>query len=117
MIEQSLQVLEEDSNPEQFPIPGLIDLQLADLLPEHGHRCSVGGNYTVRRTIPMLGRNDPCHCGSGKKYKKCCYLKDQELLRDASQYAGTTRSALKSNPGLVDDPHVIYSMRCYALLR
>jgi SWIM/SEC-C metal-binding protein len=18
------------------------------------------------------GRNDPCHCGSGKKYKKCC---------------------------------------------
>ncbi|MBQ48955.1 MAG: preprotein translocase subunit SecA [Zetaproteobacteria bacterium] len=19
-----------------------------------------------------LGRNDPCHCGSGKKYKKCC---------------------------------------------
>ena len=23
-----------------------------------------------------LGRNDPCHCGSGKKYKKCCYAKD-----------------------------------------
>jgi preprotein translocase subunit SecA len=22
-----------------------------------------------------VGRNDPCHCGSGKKYKKCCYLK------------------------------------------
>jgi preprotein translocase subunit SecA len=22
-----------------------------------------------------LGRNDPCPCGSGKKYKKCCYLK------------------------------------------
>ncbi len=22
-----------------------------------------------------LGRNDPCHCGSGKKYKKCCLLK------------------------------------------
>lgn len=20
----------------------------------------------------QLGRNDPCHCGSGKKYKKCC---------------------------------------------
>ncbi|MEK6867634.1 MAG: SEC-C metal-binding domain-containing protein, partial [Nanoarchaeota archaeon] len=19
-----------------------------------------------------LGRNDPCYCGSGKKYKKCC---------------------------------------------
>ena len=22
-----------------------------------------------------VGRNDPCHCGSGKKYKKCCFLK------------------------------------------
>ncbi len=22
-----------------------------------------------------IGRNDPCPCGSGKKYKKCCYLK------------------------------------------
>ncbi len=22
-----------------------------------------------------VGRNDPCYCGSGKKYKKCCYLK------------------------------------------
>jgi preprotein translocase subunit SecA len=24
-----------------------------------------------------VGRNDPCPCGSGKKYKKCCYLKQQ----------------------------------------
>jgi hypothetical protein len=24
-----------------------------------------------------LGRNDPCHCGSGKKYKKCCLRSDQ----------------------------------------
>lgn len=26
----------------------------------------------VRRTDPKVGRNDPCPCGSGKKYKKCC---------------------------------------------
>ncbi len=25
-----------------------------------------------RRTEPKIGRNDPCSCGSGKKYKKCC---------------------------------------------
>ncbi len=25
----------------------------------------------VRRDRPKIGRNDPCHCGSGKKYKKC----------------------------------------------
>jgi len=27
---------------------------------------------TYRRTEPRVGRNDPCPCGSGKKYKKCC---------------------------------------------
>jgi SEC-C motif-containing protein len=26
----------------------------------------------VRNTGPKVGRNDPCPCGSGKKYKKCC---------------------------------------------
>jgi uncharacterized protein YecA (UPF0149 family) len=26
----------------------------------------------VRRAEPKVGRNDPCPCGSGKKYKKCC---------------------------------------------
>lgn len=27
---------------------------------------------TLPRTSPKVGRNDPCPCGSGKKYKKCC---------------------------------------------
>jgi len=27
---------------------------------------------TFRRSEPRIGRNDPCPCGSGKKYKKCC---------------------------------------------
>jgi hypothetical protein len=27
---------------------------------------------TYRRSEPRIGRNDPCPCGSGKKYKKCC---------------------------------------------
>ncbi len=115
LIEQSLQILEQASNPEQPPLPHWTELQLADLLPEHRPHAIVGGHYTVRRPIPKLGRNDPCHCGSGKKYKKCCYLKDQALLRDASQYAGTTRSELKSKPGMVDDPDVIYNMRAYEL--
>ena len=30
-----------------------------------------------------LGRNDPCHCGSGKKYKQCCLGKDEEKARAA----------------------------------
>lgn len=30
---------------------------------------------TYRRETPKVGRNDPCPCGSGKKYKKCCLNK------------------------------------------
>ena len=29
-------------------------------------------NKTARQAGPKVGRNDPCPCGSGKKYKKCC---------------------------------------------
>ena len=29
------------------------------------------GSVTVVRSQPKLGRNDPCHCGSGKKFKHC----------------------------------------------
>ena len=31
-----------------------------------------GINKTVVNTEPKIGRNDPCPCGSGKKYKNCC---------------------------------------------
>ena len=31
-----------------------------------------GASVTVKRSAPKVGRNDPCPCGSGKKYKQCC---------------------------------------------
>ena len=31
-----------------------------------------GVRKPVKRNEPKVGRNDPCPCGSGKKYKKCC---------------------------------------------
>ncbi|MFQ5488801.1 MAG: YecA family protein, partial [Gammaproteobacteria bacterium] len=34
------------------------------------------------REAPKVGRNDPCPCGSGKKYKKCCLTKAQEKPAD-----------------------------------
>ncbi|MDE5853174.1 MAG: preprotein translocase subunit SecA [Oscillospiraceae bacterium] len=34
-------------------------------------------NKTIKHTN-KVGRNDPCPCGSGKKYKKCCGLKENE---------------------------------------
>ena len=39
---------------------------------EKGPAFVYGGGVTYRRIQPRVGRNDPCPCGSGKKYKKCC---------------------------------------------
>jgi len=35
------------------------------------HRRRRAEGPAVKRTEPRVGRNDPCPCGSGKKYKKC----------------------------------------------
>ena len=32
----------------------------------------IARGKTPRLTSTKIGRNDPCPCGSGKKYKKCC---------------------------------------------
>ncbi len=32
----------------------------------------IHGTEPYRREQPKVGRNEPCTCGSGKKYKKCC---------------------------------------------
>ncbi|MGF1469901.1 MAG: preprotein translocase subunit SecA [Sandaracinaceae bacterium] len=40
-------------------------------------RRPVAKPVTVRRERPKVGRNDPCWCGSGKKYKHCHYREDQ----------------------------------------
>jgi hypothetical protein len=38
---------------------------------------SLASGFTVRASGPQVGRNDPCPCGSGNKYKKCCADKPQ----------------------------------------
>lgn len=35
------------------------------------------GKRVEVRTEPKIGRNEPCPCGSGKKYKKCCALANE----------------------------------------
>jgi len=44
-------------------------------LPEKEYKSSSHGELTVIKG-EKVGRNDPCPCGSGKKYKKCCLGKD-----------------------------------------
>jgi len=36
-----------------------------------------------------IGRNDPCPCNSGKKYKKCCLLKVDQMKQDALELRKT----------------------------
>ena len=35
--------------------------------------------------MKKIGRNDPCPCGSGKKYKKCCLNNDEKRIREAKR--------------------------------
>lgn len=39
---------------------------------QHAEEDDVEQGGTYRREEPKVGRNDPCPCGSGKKYKQCC---------------------------------------------
>jgi len=51
-----------------------------------------------------LGRNDPCHCGSGKKYKKCHSVADEAIILEARKaqalQATPSQKALKQFEGM-----------------
>lgn len=51
-----------------------VAVPIADKKVEPGERTAPMGwrSNTVVRTTTKVGRNEPCPCGSGKKYKKCC---------------------------------------------
>ncbi|MBM4349595.1 MAG: preprotein translocase subunit SecA [Deltaproteobacteria bacterium] len=44
---------------------------------QRGGETEDGKGVTVRRDGKKVGRNDPCPCGSGKKYKRCCLEKEE----------------------------------------
>jgi hypothetical protein len=58
----------------------------------------LASGTTLRRAVARIGRNDPCPCGSGKKYKRCCHDKDQERLLHSSEVAGLTQEELSAHP-------------------
>ena len=45
--------------------------QSGNMVENRGARSEESKPSTVRRDDKKVGRNDPCHCGSGKKFKKC----------------------------------------------
>ncbi len=57
--------------------------------PQDGH-----GGGTVVRDQPKVGRNDPCPCGSGKKFKKCCGKEPNEPVAGEGKDDGVGRAVL-----------------------
>jgi hypothetical protein len=77
-------------------ITAIAEGTLDDILPESPEPTALSG-YTVRRAVAKVGRNDPCPCGSGRKYKRCCAEADRRRLRDSSDVPGLTRAELRRN--------------------
>jgi len=44
-----------------------------------------------------IGRNDPCPCGSGIKYKKCCLIKRQEYINQQREIERTINEFTKKS--------------------
>jgi len=49
--------------------------------------------------MSKIGRNDPCPCGSGKKYKKCCLTTDIEQSAQNSPAAEVNQTIAKAFAG------------------
>jgi uncharacterized protein YecA (UPF0149 family) len=88
-INESFERLEETTKP-QSRAEKLIDkMSFANMLGGLGGNDFDDDSYqeppqqkkssSTPRPKAKVGRNDPCHCGSGKKYKKCCLKKDREM--------------------------------------
>jgi hypothetical protein len=45
------------------------------------------------KTTARPGRNEPCHCGSGRKYKLCCLEKDNAAMTAANARAAADAGA------------------------
>jgi hypothetical protein len=81
----------------------VFDLIVTDRHPQ------LGLGSTMRRAVPRIGRNEPCPCKSGKKYKNCCMARDAERLDDSSHIAGKSQADLRAEP----EPHLtLKRMRC-----
>ncbi len=84
------------------------------ILPEKAPVRVVRG-FTARRPVQKVGRNDPCPCGSGKKYKKCCAEKDAERAADPSPVPGLTRTEYLRSAGKQLTADEVDGLRPYEL--
>src|SRR5580658_4563830 len=57
------------------------------------------------------GRNDPCPCGSGRKYKQCCADKDRAAVAERERLAASLRRGL----ALEREGHIAEALAAYRL--
>ena len=62
-------------SPVETGLLALFESPVIELLPNQTTSTLVKGQTHIRKTS-KVHRNDPCPCGSGKKFKKCCINKD-----------------------------------------
>jgi hypothetical protein len=74
-----------------------------DHLPKQAERWVATG-FTAARAAPKVGRNDPCPCGSGKKYKKCCEGKPIAAPASSASPASAPDGAASSPYARVREP-------------
>ena len=79
MFEEMIASIKEDTVRHLFhvvPQTRIERTQVAKPIAENHGGDGTVKKQPVRRKV-VVGRNDPCPCGSGKKYKHCCLEKDQ----------------------------------------
>ena len=57
--------------PEGFAVVPVLGVRESKRQQRKGERSSIGDSAPVTRLQKRIGRNDPCYCGSAKKYKQC----------------------------------------------
>jgi len=73
------------------------DVQCTDALPS-----STEASLAAARERLKSGRNEPCPCGSSRKYKKCCLRVDEDLVSQAAVSASRALAAVPSGATSVD---------------
>jgi hypothetical protein len=91
----------ENAIPITKEILEIVARPLLDRIPVTS-RSGLESGDTVRRAVERIGRNEPCPCGSGRKYKNCCYAEHQKRLHHSSDVRGVTIEELEAEP----EPHM-----------
>jgi len=71
---EGIEITQQQGDVEKFVdaiVPSLVAIH-AHWIARRSAAPAVAARLPARRDAPKVGRNDPCPCGSGRKYKKCC---------------------------------------------